>query len=609
MVPYRAVHGIDEPHRLTWLPNDGTVHPSLPRGTPFGLIGTSSFYKRESFPGRGDAAYNGLDAFNTAQNDASTNWFYQGSDAGKYANSEIFAVRILAMEGNSHRSYGPNEGAQFYSHANERLRILGEIPLRKPGVTDPEGNPDTSFLAKIPSDTPFTFQTIDRDGLALNIAQTWHQVRPGEMRANCGGCHAHSQQPLAFESTAAGQPGFALTDLTALTPLLTKNGSGDTVVQNRPLAPVNVEFFRDIRPLLTRSCAGCHTAGHASQLVLNDTALVPGQNYGPPLPGDYARLALDQNAQWGFKPIINSATWRQTNASRYVRMFQSRRSLLMWKIMGRRLDGWTNADHPSESAPGNPATLPAGANANAADLDYTGTIMPPPGSGVPALSADEKMTFARWIDLGCPINSGQSTSAAAGALGWFLDDHRPTLSVASPRPNVNPGPLTEIRVGVSDANSGVKAGSLSIKADFAVNGRAAGAELASLAAPAAPGVFVITLTPALTQPSARHLTASVSDNQGNITSATVRFWIAPDRLEVHAIDGTGLPGQRFRLRYSDTRPDAPRRVRYTTDLQAPRASWPDAQILSEAWTLAGESWLEVAVPAGAGQRCYFSIER
>ena len=60
-------------------------------------------------------------------------------------------------------------------------------------MLDPDGNPDTSFLAKIPADTPFTFQTLDSDGMVLNMAQTWHQVRPGEMRNDCGGCHAHSQ--------------------------------------------------------------------------------------------------------------------------------------------------------------------------------------------------------------------------------------------------------------------------------------------------------------------------------------------------------------------------------------------------------------------------------
>ena len=35
--------------------------------------------------------------------------------------------------------------------------------------------------------------------MVLNMAQTWHQLRPGEIRNDCGGCHAHSQKPTDFE--------------------------------------------------------------------------------------------------------------------------------------------------------------------------------------------------------------------------------------------------------------------------------------------------------------------------------------------------------------------------------------------------------------------------
>src|ERR1051326_7785297 len=105
------------------------------------------------------------------------------------------------------------------------MRILGEIPVRKftgdDESLDPDGNPDTSFLARIPADTPFTFQTLDKHGMVLNMAQTWHQVRPGEIRNDCGGCHAHSQKPTEFKDTAAGKPGYAVFDAVTHTPLLT----------------------------------------------------------------------------------------------------------------------------------------------------------------------------------------------------------------------------------------------------------------------------------------------------------------------------------------------------------------------------------------------------
>ncbi|MFM8410472.1 MAG: hypothetical protein ACKOCT_09360, partial [Alphaproteobacteria bacterium] len=536
VVRYRDVHGVDEPARLPWLPNDGTVHPSLPPGTPYGLVGTSSFYKRESFPGQvtpWSDSFDGLDAFNTRENGQSSNWFTQGSDAGRYANEDVWAVRLLAMEPGTHRSYGPNSGPSggqlFRSHAGERLRILGEIPLRKRNVDgspllDPEGNPDTSFLARIPADTPFTFQALDRDGLVLTMAQTWHQLRPGEMRADCGGCHAHGQAPLAFESTAAALPGWAVADLTQGTvPLLTKDAAGNPSTRSVAGGVVDVEFVRDVRPILQRSCVPCHAKAATSapgSLVLDDLATVGG------LPGDYARLAADPDASWGLPPVAREpgarGAWRQTNASRYLRPFQSRRSLLAWKVFGRRLDGWSNADHPTESVPGDPSTLPAGASPDAADLDFTGTIMPPPGSGVPALTEDEKMTIARWIDLGAPIDGGPE---GPSPWGWFLDEVRPTLALSSPRAGANALPLARIAVGVADANSGIAPGSLSVVADVPLAGRAAGQELADLLVAVGDGRFELALDPPVERLEDAHLRVHVADGQGNVTSVDRRFWV------------------------------------------------------------------------------------
>jgi hypothetical protein len=526
VVPYAAIHGVAEPTALPWLPNDGSLHPELPAGTPFGLTGTSSFYKRESFPGRVRSwadSFDGLDAFNTSENGQSSNWEAQGSDAGRYADAQIWAVRVVAMEPNTHRSYGPNAGAQFHSHASERLRILGEIPLRKtaPGggpLLDAEGNPDTSFLAKLPADTPFTFQTLDRYGMVLNMAQTWHQVRPGEMRVDCGGCHAHSQQPLAFEGSAASDPEYPVVDLSVQTPLLSWQGDAPTL-RVEPVSRVDVEFLRDIRPILQARCVGCHRAPEpAGNLDLNDLAAIDG------LPGDYYRLAADREARFGYAPVIRNGSWRQSNASRYLRMFQSRRSLLIWKLFGQRLDGWSNADHPTESVPGDAATLPPGADPNDADLDFTGSVMPPP----PALplSEDDKRLFVRWIDLGAPIDTGNPD------YGWGLDDLRPTLTVSAPRPGLNRQHLQEIRLGVADAHSGIAPGSLSLRADVVLAGRAAGSELADLLSEVAQGIWSLPLPVALARLQEANLHASVRDRQGNITRVSVRFstQLGPDDL-------------------------------------------------------------------------------
>jgi hypothetical protein len=352
------------------------------------------------------------------------------------------------------------------------------------------------------------------------------------MRADCGGCHAHSQLPLAFAQTAAANPNYQVWDLVNSTPLLSANAAGQPTLRTVSVPAVNVEFYQDIRPILDRSCVSCHQGAAApAALRLDVRTLVDGPPYsGIRVPGDYARLCYDQAARWGYAPVIGrGAGWRQTNASRYVRPFQSRRSLLLWKIFGERSDGWTNASFPTETTPGNPATLPAGADRNAADLDFLGTIMPPPGSAAPGLTIDEKITFARWIDLGCPINAGQGDNAN---FGWFVDDNRPTLAVSLPRAGQNSGPLSQLRVGIADAYTGIAPGSLSIKADIAINGRAAGQELADLAQASGEGIYTIALTPPLSGVALAHLRVQVADRQGNVTRVNQKFSVAspPDTL-------------------------------------------------------------------------------
>jgi Hydrazine synthase alpha subunit middle domain len=557
LVPYKRIHGVDEPVAKPPAANDGKLSPHLPAGTPFGLVGTSSLYKRESYPNGvvkpgsvtasfagGTDPYQDLDPFNTTLDGVSLNWFNQGADAGRYSNEDIHAIRILAMEPTTDRQHGPNSGRTFRSHASERLRILGEIPVRKfvgdKQSLDPDGNPDTSFLAKIPADVAFTFQTLDKNGMVLNMAQTWHQVRPGEIRHDCGGCHAHSQKPTDFNLTLAAKPDYKVFDLTTKTPLLTSKANDESKQKwdakdetglKFAVGVKNVEFWRDVKPILERSCAACHRSGEpgasatGGNLILNDDKIVNLPDCDD-VPGTYYRLAMDSAGRFGHKPIIGS--WRGANASRYIRMFQSRRSLLVWKIYGERLDGWSNDDFPTETTPGDARTLKLKgepvpntlANRNRADLDYTGSAMPP-GDAVRAgkvapLTDEDKLTLVRWIDLGCPIDlSYDPKNPAKPGFGWMLDDQRPTLTLTSPRAGANP-PLERILIGMYDYGSGLDAASFEVIADFAVNGVPAGQNLAPKFKSIAPGVFELPLAAALTVESGK-LAVSVKDKQGNVT--------------------------------------------------------------------------------------------
>jgi hypothetical protein len=449
------------------------------------------------------------------------------------------------------------------------MRILGEIPVRKFAATstggetsaggkagasekateplDPDGNPDTSFLAKIPADLAFTFQTLDRRGMVLNMAQTWHQVRPGEIRNNCGGCHAHSQQPTDFDRTAAAGDDYPVFDLTDRTPLLTSKKrdesharwDADDATGLRYAAGVsNVEYHRDIAPILRRSCTACHTERHgakpAGNLVLDDDEPIEVRN-GPRVPGTYLRLAADEQARFGHAPV--TGRWSSTNASRYVRKFQSRRSLLIWKVFGERLDGFADDDFPTETSPGDATTLahhgkplePSLQNKRIADLDYTGSAMPPPAAvregKVEPLSDEDRLTLVRWIDLGCPIDlTYRPDKPRERGHGWMGDDQRPTLTLTYPQPGRN-DPLSRIVVGFDDYYSGLDEGSLTVVADFAVNGVAPGENLAAMFREKSAGVRELRLAQPISELPNGRLTVSIKDHQGNISQLDRTFSI------------------------------------------------------------------------------------
>jgi hypothetical protein len=584
LVPYRRIYGVDEPERLPAVLNDGKRSPHLPACSPFGLVGSSSLYKRESYPhgsvapGKVTASYaGGNDPFEglgtLAYSGIAGNWFVQGADSCRYDNSEIHAIRIVATEPTTSPQLTAAGRRRWWNVANERLRILGEFPVRhfhpshdrKGGgkqPLDPDGNPDTSFLVKLPADVAWTFQTLDKDGMVLNMAQTWHQLRPGEVRTDCGGCHAHSQKPTRIEDTAAARPDYVPFDLTSAPPLLTTKKTDQTGMQwdaddatgvRFEKRVKNVEYFRDVKPILDRSCVACHTqksAKPAGNLVLDDDALVQGPQSlgglvtGPPanVPGTYFRLALDHAGKFGHKSPVGN--WPHPQASRYIRAFQARRSLLIWKIYGKRLDGFRNQDFACETVPGDPDSLEYQGkplankpeNRRLINLAYTGSIMPPAAAiagtyegpdgkkiQVPPLSDEDKRTLVRWIDLGCPIDLvGDGAEARAG--GWLQDDSRPTLTLAVP-PAGRSAALTHIRVGMHDYDSGLDLKSFSVKADFAIDGIAAGADLAAKLVPAAPGVWELKLARAITALPHGALTVSVRDRAGNVSRIERAFSI------------------------------------------------------------------------------------
>jgi hypothetical protein len=343
--------------------------------------------------------------------------------------------------------------------------------------------------------------------MVLNMAQTWHQVSPGEVRQDCGGCHAHSKDPLDFRTTVAGQPGYQPTDLALQTPLLRLAKLNDSpTTTTRPVPQVTLEYGRDIRPILSQRCAGCHLSDAADgELNLHADATAVSCN-NRAWPGTYYRLALDRFRapcpQFGLGVPVGSPTpfFIDQQVSRYLRGYQARESLLVWKVFGARLDGRTNATREG-------------------DIDYDPTTDPvhPKLDTLRGLTWDEKLTIARWVDLGAPIET-------AATWGWFEDDLRPTLWVSPTLDQARAGAVTAVTVGAYDLESGLAANTLSVKLNIAVGGQAAGTNLATGLSPSNGGVVSVPLPAAVDLVASKaQLSVSIRDGAGHTTEVVRTF--------------------------------------------------------------------------------------
>src|SRR5262249_18273510 len=83
------------------------------------------------------------------------------------------------------------------------------------------------------------------------------------------------------------------------------------------------------------------------------------------------------------------------------------------------------------------------------------------------------------------------------------------------RAGANAGPLKVIRIGAFDYYSGLKPDSLSVKADFAVNGKPPGTELAGQLEEVARHVRELKIDPPIVALAAGKVTVTVSDQRGN----------------------------------------------------------------------------------------------
>jgi hypothetical protein len=230
-----------------------------------------------------------------------------------------------------------------------RERVLGETPLA-----------DGSVFLRVPADRPFRLQFLNADRMAVGVQQNrYNHVAPGETFPGgvsptlypslCSGCHG------AFTGDPEDVVGPVPDIVTAASVTLATHADGDP---RRPLDPISVgdnpisiDFARDIVPIIERSCVSCHSglaAAGALDLVSEPTASFDTA---------YEALLAPGEGSGGDRKYVDDS-----DASAYS-------SYLIERIYGRELGA------PRASA---------------------GRGCP----GEPPLSAEERLRFVRWIDLG-----------------------------------------------------------------------------------------------------------------------------------------------------------------------------------------------------------------
>jgi len=239
--------------------------------------------------------------------------------------------------------------------AHDRTRILAEIPVAA----------DSSFEATVPTGVPFRLQALDASRMAIGAQQNrWIFVNGGEsfpggvspelFGASCAPCHG----------SASGVPEEAVVVPDAVASASITLATHDNLDMRRRLDPVavgeatriEVDYRRDVQPILDRSCAiaGCHTGAEPA-----------------------AGLPLDGAATTFYSRSYESLL-RRGDGSRGGHAFvdergsSARASALVERLTGRELDA--------------PAPL--------------GGTCPPAGAEVTPPSDEDLLTIVRWIELG-----------------------------------------------------------------------------------------------------------------------------------------------------------------------------------------------------------------
>ncbi|MEB2311458.1 MAG: hypothetical protein OZ921_19690 [Sorangiineae bacterium] len=241
-------------------------------------------------------------------------------------------------------------------------RILAELPVEADG----------SFQARVPVDVPFRVQPLDASRMAIGVMHNrWFYTLPGQVLtqglsvasgmerygSSCAACHGDP-------NGVGGRPP-ALEEPDAITGASLSLSRFEGQNPRRPLAPpvlgaatrVEVDFTRDVQPILDRRCVGCHAGSDAPDGL--DLTGTPTAHFTQ----SYEHLLRGGAGSGGGRAYVDDGDGR------------ARSSYLIERLMGVELDA--------------PRALPAGSSRH-----------PLAGGRSGALTDEELLVLIRWIDLG-----------------------------------------------------------------------------------------------------------------------------------------------------------------------------------------------------------------
>jgi len=424
VVNYQAIYGIPTPALTPPTGNDGGQDQRLPAGAPYGLTGAASMYDRETLSLNG-TPWNMRDGGGAMSGRNYLNLAASGAELAIFDNDEIFGIRVLMpvpfMPRDMPSYIRQEKWSGFQRH---HLRILGEYPIRKPDgsgtePTDAQGNPDTSFVVRVPADTPFLMQTIDKRGMALDIETASRSVVRGEQQY-CSGCHVHTRTGMdPLESQAIANVN-EFGDFTAFsTPLFVdEDVDGYPTVESSHTAYAGeagvtarrtfaVDWVNNIADVIDNHCASCHAEEQSAQQLTGLRLDGNDRTYDLIIKNRYTRedgtvISANFKPGNGLTDIDAPGTDRITQRyqcctpSRWVSVNSARSSMLVWALYGERLDG----RDPITGLP------PEGSGVL---VDHLGREYPeiwPKVDEHLAYVSDmpeaEKRLIARWLDIGAP---------------------------------------------------------------------------------------------------------------------------------------------------------------------------------------------------------------